>query len=109
MILVDPLKDTTHRISWGWTALLYDVDLSQWIKADEASRFTGLSPAALKRWAARGVLSQLVSRKGRGRFYLRSELEVIWCVTQNTMSQDGPPSLRIIKAHIDDVTLNGFR
>ena len=109
MILVDPLKDTTDRISWGWTALLYDVDLSQWIKVDEASQFAGLSPAALKRWAARGVLSQLVSRNGRGRFYLRSELEVIWCVTHNTISQNGAPSLRVIKAHIEDVTRNGFR
>lgn len=108
-MLVDPLKDTTNRISWGWTALLYDVDLSQWIKASDASEFAALSPAALKRWAERGVLSQLVSRKGRGRFYLRSELEVIWCVTHNTTSQDGAPSLRVIKAHIEDVTLNGFR
>lgn len=89
--------------------MLYDVDISQWVKTDEASEFAGLSPAALKRWAGRGVLSQLISRKGRGRFYLRSELEVIWCITHNITSQDGAPSLRVIKAHIEDVTLNGFR
>ncbi|WUI02880.1 hypothetical protein OHR68_14085 [Spirillospora sp. NBC_00431] len=109
MILVDPLQDTTDRISWGWTALLYDIDHSQWVPSQEASKFSGLSPTALKRWAGRGVLSQVTSRKGRGRFYLRSELDVIWCITHNTTSQDGAPSLRVIRAHIEDVIYNGFR
>lgn len=109
MILVDPIHDTTDRISWGWIAVIYGVWASTWVHTDEASELTGMSPAALKRWARRGVLSQLVSRKGRGRFYLRSELEVIWCLTHSTTSQDGAPSLRVIKAHIEDVMYNGFR
>ncbi|TYK51234.1 hypothetical protein [Actinomadura decatromicini] len=109
MILVDPINDTTDRISWGWIAVLYGVQTSNWLRTHEASRLTGLSPSTLVRWAERGAISQIAGARRKDNAYLHPELEVIRCVTHKMTERDGPPNLRLVKAHIEDVVYNGFR
>ncbi|TYB44198.1 hypothetical protein [Actinomadura chibensis] len=109
MTLVDPIHDTIDRISWGWIAVLYGVQASNWLCTSEASRLTGLSPATLVRWAERGAISQITGSRRKDNAYLHPELEVIRRVTQEMTQRDTPPNLRLVKAHIEDVVYNGFR
>lgn len=100
MIALDPIRDTTDRLSWGWFAVAYGQYLGRWITPREASDLTGQPPATLHVWAEAGLISRVQDSRRKERSYLASELRVI--------ATTFPRRLRVTEAmlteHLDHLT-----
>jgi hypothetical protein len=98
-VILDPIRDTTDRLSWGWVACLYGLFIGRWVGPGEASEITGQSPATLQTWAKEGVISQLIGGKEHEHRYLATELQLIGGIFPECLTV----TLTMLQEHIEYV------